>query len=46
VPRFGQVTVKVQYRNGETQADLPVYAFLTGETETYSGISGKTDVSG
>jgi hypothetical protein len=43
VPVFGQVTVTVQYGDGERLADLPVYAF-TGST--YSGISGVSDAAG
>jgi len=43
VPRFGQVTVTTQYRDGEILPDLPVYAF---NGETYSGISGTSDKEG
>ena len=43
VPRFGQVTVTTQYRDGEILPDLPVYAF---SGETYSGISGTSDKEG
>jgi len=43
VPRFGQVTVTTQYRDGEILTDLPVYAF---SGETYSGISGTSDKEG
>jgi RHS repeat-associated protein len=43
VPRFGQVIVSVEYRNGEKLAGLPVYAF---DGLTYSGISGVSDETG
>jgi RHS repeat-associated protein len=43
VPRFGQVTIKVQYQNGEVLPEVPVYAF---NGAVYSGISGVSDALG